>query len=484
MYSEYLSDRIERVKAQCVNVSRCSTTCKCDEECVSNVAYLSPDISYREFFLQYASSNTPCILSPQHTSDWRSRLEWVDSSGRPKLEFLKSSFGSATVPVSDCSVKQYDSPSCCEITFSEYVDYWQKLIDSGHDYCANPCLYLKDWHFTRDFPTYVPYATPKYFTSDWLNEYWDLRTDVKDDFRFVYMGPKGSWTPLHTDVFKSFSWSANICGRKLWYLFPPREGQVNKGKKNKPPCDVNTLLEESVKDAAEAPNLPKQERNMPYLKVIQNPGEIIFVPSNWYHQVHNLDDTISINHNFLNACNVKTVMINLMAALIDVQEEIADFQDTDGFQEHCQPGPRLDVSDGAAPRRLQGPSRLPLTSTAPDLGALSSFWQVAVVCRCAGAVYFGAAMGLRAPSAGIASREVLAGKKGGRTTVPFDGVSWPLVAVPDYVYVCPCFFRFVYALPLGAFSLFGAVDRSSVAKSCSGRNFEISAGSAVVFLRS
>ncbi|XP_075544867.1 jumonji domain containing 4 [Dermacentor variabilis] len=336
MYSECLSDRIERVKLQCASVSCCDTARKCDEENVFKVGYVSRDISYREFFLQYAFSNTPCIFSPQHTSDWKSRHEWVDSSGRPKLEFLKSSFGSATVPVCDCSVKQYDSPSCCEMTFSEYVDYWQKLIDSGHDYCANPCLYLKDWHFTRDFPTYGPYTTPKYFSSDWLNEYWDLRTDVKDDFRFVYMGPKGSWTPLHTDVFKSFSWSANICGRKLWYLFPPREGQVNKGKKNKLPCDVNTLLEESLRDAAEAPNLPKHGKNAPYLKIIQNPGEIIFVPSNWYHQVHNLDDTISINHNFLNACNVKTVMINLMAALIDVQEEIAAFQDTDGFQEHCQ----------------------------------------------------------------------------------------------------------------------------------------------------
>ncbi|XP_075736888.1 2-oxoglutarate and iron-dependent oxygenase JMJD4 isoform X2 [Rhipicephalus microplus] len=314
MYSEFLSDRIERVKSQCASVSCCSAPHKSDEENGFKVAYLSPDISYCEFFLRYASSNTPCILSPQNTSDWRSRGEWVDSSGRPKLGFLKSSFGSATVPVSDCSVKQYDSPSCCEMTFSEYVDYWQTLIDSGHDYSAKPCLYLKDWHFTRDFPTYGPYTTPKYFTSDWLNEYWDLRTDVKDDFRFVYMGPKGSWTPLHTDVFKSFSWSANICGRKLWYLFPPREGQVNNGKRNKLPCEVDTLLKESVKDAEEAQSLLKQERNAPYLK----------------------DDTISINHNFLNACNVKTVMINLMAALVDVQEEIAAFQDTDGFQEHCQ----------------------------------------------------------------------------------------------------------------------------------------------------
>lgn len=30
-----------------------------------------------------------------------------------------------------------------------------------------------------------------YFSSDWLNEYWDA-LDV-DDYRFVYMGPTGTW---------------------------------------------------------------------------------------------------------------------------------------------------------------------------------------------------------------------------------------------------------------------------------------------------
>ena len=28
-------------------------------------------------------------------------------------------------------------------------------------------------------------------------------------------------TPFHADVFQSYSWSANICGTKKWWLFPP-----------------------------------------------------------------------------------------------------------------------------------------------------------------------------------------------------------------------------------------------------------------------
>ena len=39
----------------------------------------------------------------------------------------------------------------------------------------------------------VFYTTLEYFQNDWLNEVWLVRQDVQDDFRFVYMGPKGTW---------------------------------------------------------------------------------------------------------------------------------------------------------------------------------------------------------------------------------------------------------------------------------------------------
>lgn len=38
----------------------------------------------------------------------------------------------------------------------------------------------------------------------------------------MYLGPAGTWTPLHSDVLRSHSWSANVCGRKRWLLLPPQ----------------------------------------------------------------------------------------------------------------------------------------------------------------------------------------------------------------------------------------------------------------------
>jgi hypothetical protein len=134
------------------------------------------------------------------------------------------------------------------------------------------------------------YAPHPHFAADgdWLNKWWDRRSELAtgaagrgaapggwrgwtaaatvalparaDDYRFCYMGPAGSWTPLHhdvlrsysgsvalslrttahplhtrfTDIFgtsvseatmrpnpRSYSWSANVCGVKRWLLFPP-----------------------------------------------------------------------------------------------------------------------------------------------------------------------------------------------------------------------------------------------------------------------
>jgi hypothetical protein len=52
---------------------------------------------------------------------------------------------------------------------------------------------LYSFHNSREFPNYKAYETPECFSADWMNEFWDQRDDVNDDYRFVYMGPKGSW---------------------------------------------------------------------------------------------------------------------------------------------------------------------------------------------------------------------------------------------------------------------------------------------------
>ena len=57
-----------------------------------------------------------------------------------------------------------------------------------------------------------------------------MNSDQVNDYRFVFIGPKGSWTPFHSDVFGSYSWSANIVGKKKWVFFPPGEEHKLKDK--------------------------------------------------------------------------------------------------------------------------------------------------------------------------------------------------------------------------------------------------------------
>ena len=108
-------------------------------------------------------------------------------------------------------------------------------------------LYLKDWHYVAERPDRPAYVLPQYFCEDWLNAHCDARAAVcgasggcsdggggggdgarasTADYRFVYCGPRGSWTPLHADVLRSFSWSANVAGAKRWLLLAPEHAHL------------------------------------------------------------------------------------------------------------------------------------------------------------------------------------------------------------------------------------------------------------------
>nr|XP_018904443.1 PREDICTED: jmjC domain-containing protein 4 [Bemisia tabaci] len=277
---------------------------------------------YSNFFVEHLVKNQPCIIKAC-AQDWTSSQHWT-ISGKPNFTLLKDKFGSAQVSVSDCKVKYYNAHQTKSMIFSDFMNYWEKY--SSDCWPANEaCLYLKDWHLMKNFPTESVYVVPYQFSSDWLNEYYMDHPHLDDDYRFVYMGPKGTWTPLHADVFTSFSWSANICGKKKWLLFPPGEEHVLKDECGNLAFDV-TLGDVSASDIS--PNRS--------FTVVQEPGEVIFVPSGWHHQVWNEDDTISINHNWINACNIHQVWTSLKANLEAVKKEVSDCQDMDDWFEHCQ----------------------------------------------------------------------------------------------------------------------------------------------------
>ncbi|XP_066141900.1 2-oxoglutarate and iron-dependent oxygenase JMJD4 [Euwallacea fornicatus] len=266
------------------------------------------NLSYGDFFENYMFRNRPCLIK-NVSNNWEATSKWV-VNGRPNIEYLNYKYKDTNAIIYNCSERYFNSQKCIESTLGEYVKLWKQVEQEG-------IYYLKDWHLKLQCPEDTFYEVPIYFASDWLNEYFIHCTD--DDYRFVYVGQKGSWTPLHIDVFNSFSWSVNICGQKQWIFFPP--GEESQLKDN-----LNNIFYD-IKNAPEIQNS---------LELIQNDGEAVFVPSGWYHQVWNLEDTISINHNWVNGCNISTMWDSLKTSLKIIENEIKDCRDMDNFDEQCQ----------------------------------------------------------------------------------------------------------------------------------------------------
>lgn len=128
-------------------------------------------------------------------------------------------------------------------------------------------------------------------------------------------------TPFHSDVFGSFSWSTNITGTKRWIFLPPGE---------------ETKLADRLGNLPFSIDASASLDGVQHFTIVQSPGETIFVPSGWYHQVHNEADTISVNHNWFNACNVAAIWRLLQEMCSKVRREIDDCRDMDDFEGHCQ----------------------------------------------------------------------------------------------------------------------------------------------------
>lgn len=165
-------------------------------------------------------------------------------------------------------------------------------------------VYLRDWHLVKEKGEF--YEVPECFVPDWMDEY--QREKRGDDFRFVYVGGRGSWTPQHTDVLATHSWSINIVGRKHWVFWENKEGEFD-AKKN---------YEASECYFKERGRFPEAS-----LECVQEEGDGMFVPCNWFHTVKNMEKmVVSVNQNWSNGSNGKEQARLIVEGIGDVEEEI------------------------------------------------------------------------------------------------------------------------------------------------------------------
>ncbi len=311
------------------------------------------------FKRQYINRNVPCVIRgldrscfANVTSQWRisssgsrthscKTLQSVETTQQINTEWFRRFIGNNTlVPVRyteycddyatinnvhdqgldeegrarECKMKQMSLDewiSKCQNQRNRQQVNLDGVTPTDRDTECHVEWYLKDWHLlqflanqdcdsTLESPPALPlYATPSIFERDILNRFLERCCDDGEkggDYKFVYWGPAGSRTSLHSDVLHSFSWSYNVVGMKKWIFHVPL-----------PSCTLDNDREEIEQRCFE---------------VIQYAGETIFVPSTWKHEVVNIVETLSINHNWITSANVDQAWICLQTEIAAIEEEV------------------------------------------------------------------------------------------------------------------------------------------------------------------
>jgi hypothetical protein len=86
----------------------------------------------------------------------------------------------------------------------------------------------------------------------------------------LYAGPVGTSTAFHQDIFSTHTWLAQLRGEKLWRLCPPGTDLTD----------------------------PETFNNSQFYQVLLEPGDLIYLPPDWWHEVRNTTSTLAVSGNF------------------------------------------------------------------------------------------------------------------------------------------------------------------------------------------
>ncbi|ETW04696.1 hypothetical protein, variant [Aphanomyces invadans] len=192
-----------------------------------------------------------------------------------------------------------DVKAAVRMTLSDFAAY----AAAQHD---DSPLYIFDPHFGASMPSLLSdYVIPNVFNEDLLAV---LPLEMRPDFRWLVVGPARSGASWHVDPAKTSAWNALLVGRKRWALYPP----------GRCPPGVTLLDEDTASPATSSldwflhvyPTLSDADR--PF-EVVQEPGDVISVPSGWWHVVLNLEFTIAVTQNVVDSHNVTCFAHDLIA---------------------------------------------------------------------------------------------------------------------------------------------------------------------------
>lgn len=199
----------------------------------------------------------------------------------------------------------------------QYVDYMNNNADESP-------LYLFDRGFVEKMGLSVganaskaSYWSPECFGEDLFA----VLGDQRPDSRWLIIGPARSGSTFHKDPNATSAWNAVLRGSKYWIMFPTNAGSP-------PPPGVYVSEDQSevtspLSIAEWLIGFHTEARQTPgCMEGICKEGEVLHVPSGWWHLVVNLNASIAITQNFVPRSHLSSVL----SFLKDKPDQVSGFR--------------------------------------------------------------------------------------------------------------------------------------------------------------
>lgn len=148
----------------------------------------------------------------------------------------------------------------------------------------------------------------------------------------LVIGGRGATSSLHVDAYNWTGWHALLKGKKRWKLWPPSTA-AHRMYGEAMPYDPNGIGEAIISNAnafavlrhskhgdeddahadlAQFPKLPDTGKCGKPFEVVQRTGEVILLPSGWWHQAYHVTTTIGVSSQYINVANHRFVICSLL----------------------------------------------------------------------------------------------------------------------------------------------------------------------------
>lgn len=126
----------------------------------------------------------------------------------------------------------------------------------------------------------------------------------------LFLGGKGTITPLHSDGMMSSAYLCQVYGRKRCFMISPEQDDAVYPRPFRKQFGMS-LVDYRKPDFSVHPKF----RSAKLLEGVIGPGDMLFTPGGWWHAVQSLDASISYSHQVVNEANG----LGLFAALPERQ---------------------------------------------------------------------------------------------------------------------------------------------------------------------